>query len=212
MKRNPSDKVSDVRERAIGWNMTPAETQAFFKRLNKIVVTFFGYSVDYENEKAMLAIARGVLSKYSPVAVVINIGATAGGIGAVYPVAKAMGFRTTGIVSSVAAQHPEYISDFVDHVCFVADTQWGGRLPNSNELSPTSKAMVLCSNMLVAIGGGEVTRDELMVGKAMGKPVHFYPAEISHAYLMQRARKMNLPAPTSFFGATHEVFGKRNHL
>lgn len=197
-------------EKIIGMNMSPAGTQAFFKSLGKRVLTFFGYSVDYENQEAMLAIARKGLSRVPPDAVVINIGATASGIGAVYPLAKAMGFTTTGIVSSVAAEHMEDISEAVDHVCFVADTQWGGKLAGTDRLSPTSQAMVACSDVLVAIGGGEVTRDELMAGKALGKPVYFYPAEVSHRYLIERARKRNEPPPQSFWGATHEVFGKQD--
>ena len=137
-------------------NMSPAETRSFFRSLGKRVLTFFGYSVNYENEESMLAIARKGLSKIPPDAVLINIGATASGIGAVYPLAKAMGFTTTGIVSSLAAEHLENISEAVDHVCFVADTQWGGKLNGTDQLSPTSQAMVACSDVLVAIGGGEV--------------------------------------------------------
>ena len=189
--------------------MSPAGTQAFIRSLNKQVLTFFGFSVDYENEDAMLAIAQKGLSKIPPDAVLINIGATAGGIGAVYRLAKAMGFRTTGIVSSLAAEHLEDISEAVDHVCFVSDTQWGGKLKNSNQLSPTSQAMVACSDVFVAIGGGEVTRDELLAGRDLGKPVYFYPAEVNHQYLIQRARKSNEPLPDSFWGAAHEVFGRR---
>lgn len=195
------------KNKIVGMNMSPTGTQAFFKSLTKPVLTFFGYSVEYQNQEAMLAIARRGLSKIPPDAVLVNIGATASGIGAVYPLAKAMGFTTTGIVSSVAAEYMENISEAVDYVCFVADTQWGGKLKGSDQLSPTSQAMVTCSDVLVAIGGGEVTRDELMAGKAMGKPVYFYPAEVSHRYLVERARKRNEPPPQSFWGATHEVFG-----
>ncbi len=172
------------------------------------MLTFFGYSVDYEDRESMLALARRGLSRIPPDSVLINIGATASGIGAVYPLAKAMGFTTTGIVSSVAAEHMENISEAVDHVCFVADTQWGGRLPGTDRLSPTSHAMVACSDVLVAIGGGEVTRDELVAGKAAGKPVYFYPAEVSHNYLTQRASQKNEPPPESFWGAAHEFFGE----
>jgi hypothetical protein len=195
------------KNKIVGMNMSPAGTQAFFKSLGKRVLTFFGYSVEYENQEAMLAIARQRLSRIPTDTVLINIGATASGIGAIYPLAKAMGFTTTGIVSSVAAEHMENISDAVDYVCFVADTQWGGKVKGTDRLSPTSQAMVACSDVLVAIGGGEVTRDELMAGKALGKPVYFYPAEVSHQHLVQRARKRNEPLPESFWGAAHEVFG-----
>lgn len=198
------------KNKIVGMNMSPDETRAFFRSLEKRVLTFFGYSVEYEDPEAMLAIARKGLTKIPPDTVLVNIGATASGIGAVYPLAKSLGFTTTGIVSSVAAGHLENISEAVDHVCFVADTQWGGRMPGSDRLSPTSEAMVACSDVLVAIGGGEVTRDELMAAKAHGKPVYFYPAEVSHRYLVERAHTRNEPPPRSFWGATHEVFGQHD--
>lgn len=190
--------------------MTPTETRTFIKSLGKTVLTFFGYSVDYENEEAMLAIAKDSLSGYSPETVLINIGGTAGGIGAVYPLAKEMGFKTTGIVSSQAIEYLQYISTAVDHVCFVSDKLWGGRLPDSNRLSPTSEAMVSCSDVMIAIGGGEVTRDELVAGRERGIPVQFYTAEISHEWLIHQARDKHLPPPESFWGAAHEVFGNQN--
>jgi len=187
------------KDKVIGWGMTPGEALAFFKSRRKTVVTFFGYSVDYENEKAMLKIAEEVLAGYSPETFLINIGATHGGAGAIYPIAKAIGFTTTGIVSSLATQYLDDISNAVDHVCFIMDSQWGGKLLNSNNLSPTSQAMVACSDILIGIGGGE-----------QGKPIHFYPAEINHAYWVQRAQNMNLPPPDSFWGAAHEVFGNKH--
>ena len=211
MKQNSNHKLkrshSNVKNKIVGLDMASIETRSFFKTLSKKVITFFGYSVDYENKAIMLAIAKDVLSKYSPETFLINIGATSGGIGAVYPLAKRLGFISTGIVSSVAAEYMEYISKDVDHVCFVSDTQWGGKVPGSNELSPTSQAMVSCSDILIAIGGGEVSRDELLAAREQGKPIHFYPAEISHAYLIQRAIKRGLPVPESFWGAVYEVFG-----
>lgn len=211
MKRNPNVKhespALNTENRVIALAMDLEEIQAFFKSQGKEVVTFFGYSVAYENEESMLTIAKDVLSEYSPDRFLINIGATSGGIGAVYPLAKRLGFLTTGIVSSVAAEYREYISNFVDYVWFVSDTQWGGKVSGSNELSPTSQAMVFCSDVLIAIGGGEVSRDELLAAREQGKPIYFYPAEISHEYLIQRAIKQGMPIPKSFWGAVHEVFG-----
>ena len=198
-----------AKNKIIGMNMSPAETQAFIRSLKKRVLTFFGFSVGYENEAAMLAIAKKGLARIPPDAVLINIGATAGGIGAIYPLAKNMGFTTTVIVSSLAVERQKEISEAVDYICFISDTQWGGKLADSNQLSPTSQAMVSCSDVLVAIGGGEVTRDELLAGRALGKPVYFYPAEASHQNLIQRARQRNEPPPESFWGAAHEVFGRQ---
>jgi hypothetical protein len=207
MKRNLP--AGSDRSKVVGWEMTVTETETFLRSFGKRIVTFFGYSVEYEDQDAMLVIARNVLSKFSPEKVLINIGGTSGGIGAVYPLAKARGFKTTGIVSSRAIEYFQYISKSVDHVCFVLDTQWGGRLPESNQLSPTSKAMVLCSDEMIAIGGGEVTREELIAGRERGIPIRFYPAEVGHEWLIQQARNKHRPPPDSFWGAAHEVFGNK---
>jgi hypothetical protein len=69
--------------------------------------------------------------------------------------------------------------------------------------------MVMCSDVLIGIGGGEISRDEMLAGKAQGKPVYFYPAEISHEKMTQRALKQGLPKPESFWGAAHEAFMKK---
>ena len=203
---------SSGKNNVVGWGMTPDETREFFKGRGKAVITFFGYSVDYENEEAMQKIVKDVLSGYSPETFLINIGATYGGIGAAYPIAKSIGFITTGIISSLAIQYLDDISSAVDHVCFVTDNQWGGKLPNSNDLSPTSQAMIVCSDILIGIGGGKISRDEMVAGKERGKPVHFYPAEINHKWMMLHAKKMNLPPPDSFWGAAHEIFANKHDL
>jgi len=193
----------------VGWYMTPEEVIAFFRSQGKTVLTFYGYSgMGYEDEKGMLQVAKEVLSRYSPKTTLVNIGATSVGIGAVYPLAKSMGFITTGIVSTQALEFLEDISDAVDHVCFVTDEQWGGKLPNSDQLSPTSKAMVECSDILVGIGGGGISLDEMLAGKVQGKPVYSYPADMNHAVAIRHAKRMGLPPPDSFDRGTHEVFDK----
>jgi len=193
----------------VGWNMTAEEVIAFFLRQRKTVLTFYGYSgMGYEDEKAMLEIARKVLSRYSPDTTLVNIGVTSVGIGAIYPLAKSMGFTTTGIVTSLALDHPEGISDAVDHICFVADKQWGGNLPNTDQLSPTSKAMAECSDILVGIGGGGISEAEMLAGKAQGKPVYYYPADMNHIRAINHAKRMGLPPPESFKGSNPDVFKK----
>lgn len=191
-----------------GWNMTPEDVIAFFKSQNKTVLTFYGYSgMGYEDEKAMLQIAQKVLTDYSPETTLINIGVTSVGCGAIYPLAKSMGFETAGIVTTIALDYPDGISDAVDHVCFVKDNQWGGKLPNSDQLSPTSKAMVECSDILVGIGGGGITTAEMLAGKAQGKPIYFYPAEMNRAVAIRYAKSRGLPPPESFMGGNPDVFG-----
>jgi hypothetical protein len=194
--------------KVIGWEMSPRAAQSFFKTLEKTVVTYFGYSSVYENEGEMVAILKKTLAEYSPATTVINFGVTQGGLGILYPIAKSRGFTTTGIVSTLALENPDSISREVDYICFIKDTQWGGNLPNLDELSPTSQAMVTCSDILIGIGGGKICRDEMLYGRELGKPIQFYPAEIHHEWWTQRMKKMGLPPPESFWGAAHEVFGK----
>lgn len=192
----------------VGWNMTPEEAIAFFQRQGKTVLTFYGYSVDYSDKDEMLKTVRDVLSQYRPEKTLVNIGATKGGMGMAYPLIKSLGFVTAGIVSTEALAYPKGISDAVDHVCFIKDSQWGGKLPNSNELSPTSKAMVACSDILVAIGGNDIARDELLEGKSQGKPIQYFPAEMDHDAAIRRAKYLGEPMPESFMGSVHDVFGK----
>jgi hypothetical protein len=191
----------------VGWDMTADAVIAFFLRQRKTVLSFYGYSgMGYEDEKAMLQIAQATLSRYSPETTLVNIGATSAGIGAVYPLAKSRGFETSGIVTMMALEYPDDISDAVDHICFVADKHWGGNLPHSDQLSPTSRAMVECSDILVGIGGGRIGEAEMLAGQAQGKPVYFYPAEMNHVKAIQYAKKMGLPPPESFMGFVNDAF------
>lgn len=192
----------------VGWRMTPAEARAFFSAQGKTVLTLLGFSASYESENAMLQTVREILLGYSPEKTLVNIGGTEGGIGAAYPVAKSLKFTTTGIVSTKALDESAQISEAVDYVCFIADEQWGGMLPGSDELSPTSKAIVACSDVMIGIGGGEISRDEMMAAKEQGRPVYFYPAELNHEEAIQRAEESGLPYPKTFWGEAHEVFGK----
>lgn len=190
----------------VGWNMTPAQAVAFFKKQNKTVLSFYGYAVDYQNAAEPRQTIREILLRHTPSTTLVNYGATAAGMGAVYQVAKIMGFTTTGIVTTLALEIPDDISPYVDHICFIDDTSWGGKLPESDELSPTSQAMLACSDILIAVGGGEISRDELLAAREQGKPIEYYPAEVNHDWVLERARNKGLPPPDSFWGAVHEVF------
>ena len=68
-------------------------------------------------------------------------------------------------------------------------------------LSPISRAMVNSSDILVAIGGGDVTKDELLAARELGKPIHYYPAEVKHEWAIRNAKRKGLPPPESFLGS-----------
>jgi hypothetical protein len=183
------------------------DIRAFFKSQKKEVITFVGYSgAEYEDKMAMLEKAGRILDEFVASKTIVNIGATAEGIGAVYELAKRRGFMTTGIVSTQAKKYNAALSPCVDYVFYVEDDTWGGFLEGSDLLSPTSRAMVESSDVLIGIGGGEVGRDELLAAKRSGKEVRFIPADMHHQKAREKAQKKGFPAPTSFGGAAGEAF------
>lgn len=168
------------------------------------VLTFAGYSgAGYQDDAAMQALAARILDGEDPARVLVNAGGTAEGIGAVYALAKARGFATLGIVSTLARDEGVALSPCVDTVYFVPDASWGGLDAATGRLSPTSQAMVQASDRLVAIGGGEVARDELLAARALGKPLQFHAADMQHASAIDKARRKGQPVPTDFRGAAH---------
>jgi hypothetical protein len=180
---------------------SPEEIRAFFTCKGMKVLTFLGYSgAEYENKAVMLEQAARILDQFDPKRTIVNIGATPEGIGAVYEAAKRKGFLTTGIVSTLAKKSNATLSPCVDIVFYIEDTTWGGFRPGTEELSPTSKAMVENSDVLVAIGGGEVARDELTAAKQAGKRVQFIPADMNHRIARAKALKNAQPVPTDFRG------------
>ncbi|MEJ2541600.1 MAG: hypothetical protein P8188_16820, partial [Gemmatimonadota bacterium] len=180
-----------------------------FGRRDELVVTFTGYSGSgYEDQDAFLRRARSLLAEFDPESTIVNAGATEEGIGAVYELAREMGFETTGIVSSQALEADAAFSPFVDTIYVVADDRWGGRVEETGRLSPTSEAMVVVSDVVLAIGGGAVARDELVAARDRGKEVRFFPADLNHRRALERAADRGEPAPTDFRGEVHSVFGE----
>ena len=186
---------------------TPKEIRDFFKARNMRVLTFLGYSAaEYENKASMLEQATKILDQFDPKRTIVNIGATPEGIGAVYEIAQRKGFSTAGIVSTQAKATNVKLPPCVDIVFFVKDATWGGFDPQTKRLSPTSTAMVENSDLIVAIGGGDVARDELTAAKRLGKQVRFIPADMNHQIARERALKKGQPPPTDFRGAAGAAF------
>lgn len=206
--------VSLLAHRALGCDppstikdATPEEIRAFFKDKKMKVLTFLGYSgAEYENRSAMLEQAARILDTFDPKTTIVNIGATTEGIGAVYETAKRKKFVTAGIVSTQAKENQVKLSPCVDIVFYVKDPTWGGFMPGTEKLSSTSTAMVQSSDVIVAIGGGEVARDELIAAKRSGKKTRFIPADMNHRIAQERAQQKGQPAPTDFRGAAGAAF------
>jgi S-adenosylhomocysteine hydrolase len=183
---------------------TPDDVVAAVRARGLQVLTFTGFSgAGYEDAAAMQTLAARILDGEDPARVLVNAGGTAEGIGAVYALARARGFATLGIVSMLARDEGVALSPCVDLVVFVPDASWGGLDSTTGHLSPTSQAMVQASDRLVAIGGGDIARDELLAARALGRPVVFHPADMQHAAAIDKARRKGLPAPTDFRGAAH---------
>ena len=138
----------------------------------------------------------------------INIGATAEGISAVYDIAKLKGFTTMGIVSTLARDERVALSQCVDYVFFVKDRTWGGQVPGTHHLSPTSAAIVESGTSFVAIGGGDAARDEMLAARQAGKPVTFIPADMNHTIARAKAQKRGEAEPTDFRGSAHPALAK----
>lgn len=60
--------------------------------------------------------------------------------------------------------------------------------------------------MVIAIGGGEVARDELIAAKRAAKRVQFIPADMNHQIAREKALKKGQLLPTDFRGAAATVF------
>ncbi|HEY5777814.1 MAG TPA: hypothetical protein VIT00_03705 [Terrimicrobiaceae bacterium] len=188
---------------------TVAKIKAFINDQQMTVLTFAGYSgAEYEDPQTMLAHASRVLDGLDPAKTLINIGATEVGIGAVYELSKRKGFTTMGIVSTLARDERVPLSTCVDYVFYVKDSHWGGKVPGTDHLSPTSAALVECSTSFVAIGGGEAARDEMLAARKAGKPVAFIPADMNHRIAREKAQKKGQPEPTDFRGAAHGSLAK----
>jgi hypothetical protein len=193
----PADAAHAHAADTLAREATLAEIQAFVQRQGRRVLTFAGYSgAGYEDPQAMLTQAARVLDMHDPARTLVNIGATAEGVGAVYALARQRGFTTMGIVSTLARDEHVPLSPWVQQVFYVADPSWGGRLPGPDDrLSPTSAAIVELSDELVLIGGGAVACDEALAARRAGKPVCFVPADMAHAPAVEKARRRGEPPP-----------------
>jgi hypothetical protein len=62
---------------------------------------------------------------------------------------------------------------------------------------------------MIAIGGGEIARDEIAAAMAMGKKVRYIVADMNHAAAIRKAKEMRQPEPDDFRGAVHVYFDRR---
>lgn len=162
--------------------MKADEIIPLIKSLNKKVFTLFGYSArGYEDMEKLTEEIKKDLEKISPVEYIIAIGATEEGIGAMYKVAKDMGFTTIGIVSTQALSYSGRFSEFVDSIYIVNDDYWGGIIPGTTKLAETTKTFLGVCDIIAAYGGGTNTAITLKFAKEMGIKTQFKEFEMNHA-------------------------------
>jgi tetratricopeptide (TPR) repeat protein len=170
------------------------------------VVTFLGFSgAGYEDEAEVRQTILEELKNFDPSDTLVCAGATVEGIGMVYPLALQKGFRTAGVVSSLARAEGAKFSTECEIVFVVDDKTWGGKLANGR-LSATSQAMVSASDVMIGIGGGAITRDELEEGRKKGKTVRFHKADMDHARATEKAAKAGNELPKEFGGDAQTLF------
>jgi hypothetical protein len=172
--------------------MKADEIIQLIKGLNKKVYTLFGYSaLGYEDEAKLKETVRRDLEPLSRDEYVINIGATEEGIGKMYEVAKEMGFKTIGVVSTQALSYSGRFSESVDSIYIVNDDYWGGYVPGTDKLAETTKAYLGVSDFISAYGGGINTVVTLKFAKELGIPTKFEEFDMNHA-LADKAFKEKL--------------------
>jgi hypothetical protein len=85
-------------------------------KVRKTVLTFVGYpGAGYEDQASMLQQAERIRGEFDPESTIVNIGATAEDVGAIYELAKRKGFVTAGIVS--ARERPRKTAADADSFC-----------------------------------------------------------------------------------------------
>jgi len=186
----------------------PTNIRDFILSTGKQVFALSGYAdTGYQEPDLMLAAVRQALSNRDPGQWIVQIGATQGGVGAAYTVAKELGFTTLGIVSWLALEEHIKLSDSVDYVFFVEDACWGGRT-DRHRLSPTSVAYVENGDEFLVIGGYAIAKDEILAAHEAGKPVQFIPADMNHE-IARTGKVLKVPlSPNDYKGLAHDTLIK----
>lgn len=199
--------------KALRINTTEASPEAAVAQLRsagRLVIGLTGSSANgYQDVTWVRRTLRTTLEAFDQSRTILLAGGTPEGIGIGYFVANELGMETRGVVSSKAAT--SYLSPLSDLTYRITDSSWGGYLPGTQTLSPTSRANVEAMDIVISIGGGAITRDEFLAIVAAGKPAMFISAEMNHEKATARALKAGLPAP-SYFGGELELELKRRGL
>jgi hypothetical protein len=183
----------------------PQEAIDVIRGAGRRIVTFSGFSgAGYEDPDTLKELMVSIVDKLDR-SVIICSGATAEGIGAIYPIARARDFDTIGIVSSQAEKQKARLADDLDTIYMIEDESWGG-CRDDGALSPTSAVTLGASDEIVAIGGDNIARDEIDAALKAGMPVRYFAADMNHMTAIEKAKKLGKPPPINFGGSVDELF------
>ncbi len=142
---------------------------------NHKVISLFGFSdLGYSDYPKLFVKAREVLSQYSNAEYIVCIGATEDGVGKLYDIAKDMGFKTIGIVSTLALARSGKFSENVEKIYIVNDSYWGGYRPGTKILTETTKIFLDITEKFIAFGGGMNTKVTLEEAKIRNIPFEYF--------------------------------------
>lgn len=144
----------------------------------KHVMVFSGFSeLGYRDPEKLEETIREQLDKaivcYGPANVCVAAGATSVGIGIAYALAAERGVDTIGVVSVLAKDKPEMVSEYCNKVIYVDDPGGSWRVVNARN---ESYMAYLARDMkdfgktgeFLALGGGSVAMDELREAASLG--------------------------------------------
>lgn len=185
---------------------SPSEIEFEVHSLNKQVHSIFGYSaLGYQKPEALRTQLQKDFSKLDPHKTIINIGATPEGLGIAYEVAKSMGFETMGFVSKKFLDKASYYSAYVDRIFVVDDPYWGGYIPGTHTMTPTTGLFVRLSSSMKAYGGGEISKITMQEFLKTKKPIAYDSFEMNHQMATERAQAKGETPPTSFNSSVDEL-------
>jgi len=182
------------------------------RRENKYVLYLAGYAeLGYEQRERADKLISDLLRDFSPAEALVLGGTllrTGGqeGIACAYRIARAHGFETAGLHSSIAMKfHDTHrVSPLCQNSFFVRDQRWGG-LTDDGRYSPTLALLLELSDEMVAIGGGWHTADELTAFACERKKIRYFPAEMNHRAADEWCEREGIPT-LDYRGAALEVW------
>lgn len=210
MKKIISEGVTKGEEIVMVPTLAPQSEQEITKKvksLGKHIHSLFGYSaLGYQDRAGLLQQIKNDLKLLDPKKTIINIGVTSDGLGEAYELAKSMGFETMGFVSTKFLENGGHYSKFVDHIFIAKDNLWGGYIPGTSKMTPTTSLYVNLSDSMTAYGGGEISKVTMQEFARTGKPISYRSFEMNHNKAIEVSLKKRRSPPRTFQSPVEPVW------